>query len=544
MSAHISVWKSLRTLNGSSSTSREILLALSLQLLVTLPLAYFVNIGVDDAYSLDTTSKDLSYALHQAIHYELQPPLYFLLLYVWRLVSPALFFARLLSVGCITLTLCIAYFAAKRYLPQVPAVWVTVAVGLHPYSIWAALYIRPYALAILFSALLLLLFYDGYLSDSPKRSARWLYGLVAVLSLYTHYLLGLFLVGHGLTLLLLRRRGRIAYLLTLGGAAACFVPLLFYLPSHLSDAEGNLTGSLQSLLSLSRYGLWGLMNHLVPTSNPVSRLLIAKLCRYGVLLGGAAILWRNRRALPLTTQALVILLTVMLPGLVGLIWAATDHSLVNYRFFYPLFIPTVFCSFAVVALCRSLHRKAVLAWFGILLFCSVTTLAITYRSLSSEGDWRHVAEYVMRHEQANQPALVFSGESLLPLSHYYQGINPLVPIPRPMSLKVYDTSKMELKQEQDILQPVQMMPNHTELWIIQELDYIEYGSFQNCQPQNSRFNCQILESFIQKYYTVEQQQAFDRSLVRLVRQKPGVILPGVEYPEAQRPVIQRPLTQQ
>ncbi len=540
MSAYISVWKSLRTLSGSSSTSRNILLALSLQLLITLPLAYLVNIGVDDAYSLDTTSKDLSYALHQAIHYELQPPLYFLLLYVWRLISPSIFFARLLSVCCMASTLYVVYFAAKRYLPQVPAVWVTVAVALHPYSIWAALFIRPYALAILLSALLLLLFYDGYFSDSPQPSARWLYSLVAVLSLYTHYLLGLFLLGHGLTLLLLKRRGQMAYLLTLGGVAACFGPLLFYLPSHLSDAEGNLPNySLQSLLSLSRYGLWGLMNHLVPTSNPVSRLLIAKLCRYGMLLGGMAILWRYRRALPLPTRSLVMLLVVMLPGLVGLIWAVTVHSLVNYRFFYPLFIPTVFCSFAVVALCRSLHRKAVLAWFGILLFSSITTLTITYRTLSTEGDWRHVAEYVMQHEQANQPALVFSGESLLPLSHYYQGINSLIPIPRPMSLKVYDTSKLELKQEQDILQPVQSMPDYTELWIIQELDYIQYGNFQSCQPQNSRFNCQILESFIQKYYSVEQQQVFDRSLVRLVRQKPGVVLPDVQQTNAQLPLTQQ-----
>jgi hypothetical protein len=51
---------------------------------VTVPLAASLNIWEDEAFSLNTSGAGVGYAIRQALHFELQPPLYFVLLTLWR----------------------------------------------------------------------------------------------------------------------------------------------------------------------------------------------------------------------------------------------------------------------------------------------------------------------------------------------------------------------------------------------------------------------------------------------------------------------------
>ena len=76
-----------------------------LHLALTLFLAYRLNIWVDEAFSLHTSGRGVGYALHQALHFELQAPLYFVLLSAWRKIDSSIFFARLLSVASVALSL-------------------------------------------------------------------------------------------------------------------------------------------------------------------------------------------------------------------------------------------------------------------------------------------------------------------------------------------------------------------------------------------------------------------------------------------------------
>ncbi|MFM7427955.1 MAG: hypothetical protein ACKO7W_23655 [Elainella sp.] len=184
--SHSSIWRSFRFWTNRRSHALQYIAVVGLHLLIAIYLSVVLNIGVDDAYSLDTTSKNFDYTLHQAIHFEIQAPLYFTLLYFWRLINSSIFFARLFSLFCILLSLYAVDRTARRYLSRVPSIWVVAAVALHPYTIWAATLIRVYALAILLSVLLMLFFYDGYLSEQPQPRARWLYAVTAVVACYTH----------------------------------------------------------------------------------------------------------------------------------------------------------------------------------------------------------------------------------------------------------------------------------------------------------------------------------------------------------------------
>lgn len=62
-----------------------------LQLLLTLPLAARLNLWLDEAYSLHTTGGGTLRALDEAIRHELQAPLYFIVLQLWRELDHSLF---------------------------------------------------------------------------------------------------------------------------------------------------------------------------------------------------------------------------------------------------------------------------------------------------------------------------------------------------------------------------------------------------------------------------------------------------------------------
>ena len=47
-------------------------------------LAKNLNVWIDEVYSLYTTGEGVRYAIKQSISFELQPPLYFVLLSLWR----------------------------------------------------------------------------------------------------------------------------------------------------------------------------------------------------------------------------------------------------------------------------------------------------------------------------------------------------------------------------------------------------------------------------------------------------------------------------
>src|SRR5437870_9561843 len=61
-------------------------------------LCYTLNIWEDESYSLHTTSNSLAMVIRQSYYFEAQPPVYFLLLSLWRHVDSGIFFARLLSL--------------------------------------------------------------------------------------------------------------------------------------------------------------------------------------------------------------------------------------------------------------------------------------------------------------------------------------------------------------------------------------------------------------------------------------------------------------
>ena len=109
------------------------------------------------------------YAVRQSVHFEFQPPLYFVLLTIWRKVCETAFFSRLFSVFLISSFLIVISNISRRLIPDISPAFTTLIFALNPFVIWAAVEARVYALALLLSSLLVLFFVDGFLVGKPKK---------------------------------------------------------------------------------------------------------------------------------------------------------------------------------------------------------------------------------------------------------------------------------------------------------------------------------------------------------------------------------------
>ena len=175
-------------------------------LAISVPLAYALNLWQDEAYTLHTTGAGLAYAFSAAISFEQNAPLYFLIVNLLRHFGDGVFFLRLFSVLCIAATVGLVPLLCRRYLPTANATLVTAVVAFNPFIIYAAVDLRAYGLIVLLSALLLLTYYDAFLSESPGAWPAAAYAICVAAALYTQYYLAFLIAAQGITLLLFRRR--------------------------------------------------------------------------------------------------------------------------------------------------------------------------------------------------------------------------------------------------------------------------------------------------------------------------------------------------
>jgi hypothetical protein len=482
-------------------------LCVLLHLSIVIPLAALLPIWIDEAYTLNTTGSSLPYALHQALRFELQAPLYFLVVAIWRKICAGIFFARLFSVLCTCIALVIVGALCRRILPRIHTGWVVIAVALNPFLIWASVEIRLYAFVILLSSLLTLFFWDGFFEGRRSRAAQVAYGICAVLALYTQYYMGFLLAAYGLSLLLLRRwQGLRDYVIGMAAVTVLFMPMMLFLPYQMSH-HPMPTGKAFDLWR----GTGSVLRMLSEFTLPLTRLAPI----HEVLLRGGAVallcvmlLFNVRRVRSvhmtvwISTVALAVCLFIVLL-LVGRDLMRPRHASV----IWPLVILSVY---AVISLLPEKRLRLMLAGWTLLVVCgSVASLVETYSLPTKPWDAKRLTAFVEQYEQPDEPILLFTSELALPFSHYYHGCNPLLPLPRPASLVTYDLSQFILNDEKEIERALDRVPGeHRKVWLL-------WNQFPACM--GVQFNYKVLENYVGKNYEVEIEQSFNNASARLLR---------------------------
>ena len=476
---------------------------------VSVALAYLLDIRFDEAFTLDTTSQGVVYAVGQAIRFEQQAPLYFVVLSIWRNIDSSIFFARLFSVLCFPLFVWIAAEVSKRYVKGVNPLFAAAVVAVHQQVVWSSLDIRLYALMLVMSGLLFLLFYDGYLMEKPRKRVRILYITVAVFSLYTQYYLGFQLVAGAFALIALRRwRALFQYVLDMGVAGLFFVPMLFVIKGQVSDVSGQVDSALT--VSAMAKGLYQRLVSLFISTEWISVDSLRSWFVRFVILAVVVLLIKKLIRTRSAEDIALCVITIVLIAFFFVTYSIVGQQSLQQRHMASLVLPLVLLPFSALSIFD--NRKIIIGWMALVVVLNLGSLYATYRPLAKPGDFRRAAEYVMANEASNQPVLVFHADAVLPLGYYYKGQNNLVAIPRENSFDVWDPRNNVLKDEAQILDIINKQPGApVRFWLVHD-GWCAHGSLS--------FNCQVLEDVITKYFEVESTQNFmEPTTVRLLHRK-------------------------
>jgi hypothetical protein len=495
---------------------------------IALYLICTLNIWTDEAYSLTTTGQGLGHAWHQAIHFENQPPLYFILLTLWRQLNSSIIWARIFSLICTSSTLAIAPALCKRYAPTVNPLIVTLLLALNPFVLWCATDIRAYGWMILLSTLSHLFFYDAFLSKKSNQKSFALYVLTAILALYSHYFIACLLIAHAILIGLtfqfkvIRRYAIAGIFYSLG-----FIPALSFFFIHLQDQGTGLTSGSIPVLEALRAGVGLLMYHLVPLYGEWDKGSVLKYAQYGfvaVLVAGYILSKyhnRDRKNLLAFKVGFIIFLVFLF-----LVYK-TGTTPLSHRYVYPLVAITQICmTLLITEIARYLRLKNIfiVVCVGIILFFTVYSNFSMNRTLAREGDWIRVAQYIQKNEQKNQPIILYSGSQIHSFLTYYKGENSVFPMP-PNSAEL-DRFDMAMVTIPNITELKKLMAkptqNSNQAWLIKAPGYILNRNSQGqCVFGAININCEIVDQFINQNFRVERQVDFYQAQILLLKKNPA-----------------------
>jgi hypothetical protein len=472
-------------------------LAIVLHLAISVPLAWLLNAWLDESYTLHTTGQGIAYAFNQAIHFELQPPLYFVLLAVWRIASHTIFWARLFSVACTSMTIYAAWELSRRFARNVSPAWAAFVVALNPAAVWAATEIRVYAFAALLGALLVWTFYDGFIAEAPR--ARLLHAILIVAAIYTQYFLGFIVAGLIVALALTYPRMVKAYALYLVGAALFCLPVLSFIAVQIREGTAQ-AHEIRSAWAVAS-GIYGTaLSYVLPfTFRHIGPLSL-------VIVLAAFILSLRKPELRLSWWIAAVSLVLLWAGM------AATHEIFAPRYVFTVFVPVVMGAITFLA-----SLPAARLWFVVyslaFVAASVASMRTTYAPMAKEGDWARVAAYITAREKPGEPIVVFPGPYALPFELYYHGPNPVVPLPEPQSFDWHHPATVAFSNARQIDAAVSRLPGarKRDVWLIRVL-ICQYGSLN--------YKCSLLDRWIAARYTVKKTRTFFGAQISLLRPIP------------------------
>lgn len=148
------------------------------------------SLWYDEGYSIYIARMSLEEAASH-FPFEMQPPLYYLLLHAWiRLGGVTSFAVRCLSAICATVVVPAMYVLGRRTVNAGAGLLGALFTALSPLYFWYAQETRMYALVLsltVISAYLLVRVLEGGLAPSHRRRLWVAFGLVTLGAMYTHY---------------------------------------------------------------------------------------------------------------------------------------------------------------------------------------------------------------------------------------------------------------------------------------------------------------------------------------------------------------------
>lgn len=484
---------------------------IGLHLCIVLPFALLLNLWIDEYYSLIASSGTAAEVWDKVQNVEWQPPFYYYLLWIWMGISDSIPFLRMLSVIVVAASLWVAHLASRAWFPKISSAWVIAPLAVNAFLLYAATEIRTYSLVVLFSALLIWFFRDGFLADAPRRSFQVGFAITGLISLYTFYYLGFILAGGAAALLVERKWRRLAEYVGL-----MIVVGLLFLPQALLVLGHTEVVAVESAVrpSIIRSAEFAGARIL---STAFGFFLLPSALRWPIIgLTGLAVvasLWVNRSRITQEARALWVIIAVVVGFYALAVWFQGEID--SIRHFTVGAVPMVFALASIACLYIYSQKRALIVFAAATVGISCLASFQMFKPLAKGGDFARAARYIQDNEKPGQPIVVLAAYAALPLDHYYEGVNELVPLPEPYIYEEYDSDKWRLASEDAVRARIASIPSEDGyIWV-----YTVYRPNEEINWADVDMHFDYLENVLASDYTLDQQADFFGASVRSYRKK-------------------------
>jgi hypothetical protein len=480
---------------------------------ITAGLAAILNVWIDEAYTLETTAHTIGYAWRQAIHFEAQPPAYFLILTIVRNLYDSVFVARLFSIICTTTSVILARTISKQYLgSSFPSFLLPLLVAAHPFTVYAAVEVRRYGLVILLATFLLVAFHRSFASDAP-HTRRWivLYGLTSLLSLYTDYSLGFLLMAQHIVLLSHRKwRFATVHLLVLALVFLLTIPLFSSIVGQFSAHETYGDSSLNQFRNTTKFLSYSFEN-LIRTqwagvfNRPAKAALIL-----ATMLGLAWVAYQSIRQRDAHIPIEPILITGFITCYLLLLSFWSNSALLRPYHFIVLLVPA---NLLLLVILDSMPRSVCISCLVVIVGLHVSANTTYFGRLAKMGDYARVARFIEEGEHEGEPIVVFSGEGAMPFKHHYGGINDVVPVPQGVNYISYDLRDFVLEDESQFWNSLaHVSVEICQIWVV--TDSVSDPINGACGVGDVNYNCEFFEDVLRRRFVEVLSKEFYQGRVR------------------------------
>jgi hypothetical protein len=386
---------------------------------------------VDEAYTLATIGGGLAHTLRRALHFEGQPPLYFLAVDLWTVPCSSLGCARLFSTACALGVITGLATIGRQLAPRTGLPLLPMLAALSPMLLWTGTLARGYATTAVLVTLSLIFYlriWGG--TAQPRPRDRVLHVGVWCLGLANFYFFGFIIAGQviGAFLTGRERRTLVFAVLIVGALLGASAPVILrqvaeHEQSLPTGGPVNAAASAEPLVLKAAGQIGGaILNYgaLVETRWGAVLLLLG-------LLGLLVLRLLTPPLLPDRAERLVLptLLVpmVLLAGLkiVGFEMLARRHTII--------LLPGLLCLLCLW-LARARHGGVARLLVGGTLVVFLGLAAEAQFEYEPPGDWSSADRVLRQAAEPGEPVLVFPADNVLAYRLVATAPNPAHGLPR------------------------------------------------------------------------------------------------------------------
>lgn len=430
-------------------------------------LAGYLNVWEDEVYSLNTSSGSLQYAFHQSIFFEAQPPVYFLLLTLWRFFSDSILWARLLNLLLILVSQFLLFRFVGKTSDKKIATISSILFLLNPAIVFTLLEIRLFAFVILISLVIIIIFYNTYYSNKITLGFRILYILFAVIGLFTQFFIGFLLFANAVVLIIDKKK-RLFWLYILDMLIP-FCLIILFIPQVLQDVKvhtsvipvyyrtlNDFIFEIKELIGIVTFNYFLPFKYFIPKIwEWIFRVTVI------ILIFTSLKYVERKKGLRYISPFIVISLVIFLFFII-VTYTYGKYS-IEYKYTLVIFVP-LFIS--MVLLFRLFKKGSLIFWLFFLGLIYLAGNFTKYHYLYKVKDYKSLGNYLEEHENMGEPIFVFRNISAENLDIYYHGVNNIYPLPEAFSYDKEFSSKQWEINKQDVSNLCEKLTKYSEFYIV------------------------------------------------------------------------------